>query len=52
MALNLEMSELIEKTGSSLYEIAEKVEYKQNLTAEEKEMFEISDAWAKEVGRQ
>ena len=51
MALNLEMSELIEKTGSSLYEIAEKVEYKQNLTAEEKEMFEISDAWAREIGK-
>lgn len=50
MSLNIEMSELIKNTGSSLYEIAEKVEYKQNLSTEEKEMFEISDAWAREVG--
>lgn len=34
-----------------LFDVAEKVEYKRSLTAEEKEVAEISDAWAREIGK-
>lgn len=51
MALNLEFAEVVEKSGSSVFDIAEKVTYNRNLTAEEKEVYEISDAFAREVGR-
>lgn len=51
MALNLEFAEVVEKSGSSVYEIAEKVTYNRNLTAEEKEVYEISDAFIREVGK-
>lgn len=50
MSLKIEIAELMDKTGT-MYEVAEKVEYKQNLTNEEKEIFEISDAWCREIGK-
>lgn len=50
MALNIEVAELMEKPGI-MYDVAEKVEYKQNLNNEEKEIYEISDAWCKEIGK-
>lgn len=51
MALNLEFAEVVEKSGSSVFDIAEKVTYNRSLTAEEKEVYEISDAFVREVGR-
>lgn len=51
MALNLEFAEVVEKSGSSVFDIAEKVAYNRNLTAEEKEIYEISDAFVREVGK-
>ena len=50
MSLKIEVAELMEKPGV-MFDVAEKVEYKRNLTNEEKEVFEISDAWAREVGK-
>lgn len=46
--LNTEIAEVMQQSGR-MFDIAEKVEYKRNLTAEEKEIFEISDAWAKSI---
>ena len=50
MSLRIEVSELMEKPGVT-FDMAEKVEYKRNLTNEEKEIFEISDAWCREIGK-
>lgn len=50
MSLKIEVAELMEKPGV-MFDVAEKVEYKRNLTNEEKEIFEISDAWAREIGK-
>lgn len=50
MAINTEIKDIMEKDGI-LFDVAEKVEYKRELNAEEKEIAEISDAWAKEIGR-
>ena len=50
MSLKIEVAELMEKPGV-MFDVAEKVEYKRNLTNEEKEVFEISDAWAREIGK-
>lgn len=47
--LNTEMKDAMSKNGV-LFDIAEKVEYKMDLTTEESEIAEISDAWAKEIG--
>ena len=44
MAIRTEIDELMKKDGV-LFDVAEKVEYKRDLTAEEKEIAEISDAW-------
>lgn len=44
MAIRTEIDELMKKDGV-LFEVAEKVEYRRDLTAEEKEIAEISDAW-------
>lgn len=33
-----------------LYDVAEKVEYKRDLNAEQKDVAEVMDAWAKEIG--
>ena len=44
MAIRTEIDELMKKDGV-LFEVAEKVEYKRELNAEEKEIAEISDAW-------
>lgn len=49
MSLKIEVAELMQKPGV-MFDVAEKVEYKQNLTSEEKEIFEISDSWAREIG--
>lgn len=49
MAIRSEINELMKNDGV-LFEVAEKVEYKRDLTAEEKEIAEISDVWAKEIG--
>lgn len=50
MSLKIEVAELMEKPGV-MYDVAEKVEYKRNLSTEEKEVYEISDAWCKEIGK-
>lgn len=50
MAIRNEIDELM-KDNSVLFEVAEKIEYKRDLTADEKEIAEISDAWAKEIGK-
>lgn len=50
MSLRSEIKELMNKDGV-MFEIAEKVEYRQDLTSEEKEIAEISDAWAREIGK-
>lgn len=50
MAIRTEIDELMKKDGV-LFEVAEKVEYKRELNAEEKEIAEISDAWAREIGK-
>lgn len=50
MAIKTEIAELMQKDGV-LFDVAEKVEYKRELNAEEKEIAEISDAWAKEIGK-
>lgn len=49
MAIRSEINELMKNDGV-LFEVAEKVEYKRDLTAEEKEIAEISEVWAKEIG--
>ena len=41
MSLKIEVAELMEKPGV-MFDVAEKVEYKRNLTNEEKEIFERS----------
>ena len=50
MSLRVEISEIMNKPGT-MFDVAEKVEYKRSLTAEEKEVYEISDAWAREIGK-
>lgn len=50
MAIRTEIAELMEKNGV-LFDVAEKVEYRRELNAEEKEIAEISDAWAREIGK-
>lgn len=50
MAIRTEIDELMKNDGV-LFDVAEKVEYKRSLNAEEKEIAEISDAWAKEIGK-
>jgi len=45
-----EIAELMNKEGV-LYDVAEKVNYGRELNAEEKEIAEISDAWAREIGK-
>ena len=47
--LNTEMKDVMSKKHV-LFDVAEKVEYKRDLNAEEKEIAEISDAWAREIG--
>ena len=47
--LNTEMKDVMSK-GGVLFDVAEKVEYKRDLSSEEIEIAEISDAWAKEIG--
>lgn len=50
MSIKSEIDELMQKDGV-LFEVAEKVEYKRELNAEEKEIAEISDHWAREIGK-
>lgn len=50
MAIRTEIAELMEKDGV-LFDVAEKVEYRRELNTEEKEIAEISDAWAREIGK-
>jgi len=47
--LRTEIAELMNK-DNLMYEIAQKTEYGFNLNAEEKEIAQICDAWAKEIG--
>ena len=49
MAIRTEIDELMKKDGV-LFEVAEKIEYRRDLNAEEKEIAEISDAWARNIG--
>lgn len=44
MAIRTEIDELMKKDGV-LFEVAEKIEYRRDLNADEKEIAEISDAW-------
>ena len=44
MAIRTEIDELMKKDGV-LFEVAEKIEYRRDLNAEENEIAEISDAW-------
>lgn len=50
MAIRTEIEELMSNNGV-MFDVAEKVEYKRELNAEEKEIAEISDAWAREIGK-
>lgn len=50
MAITSEIKDIMSKEGV-LFDVAEKVEYKRQLNAEEKEIAEISDQWAKEIGK-
>lgn len=50
MAVKTEIAELMNKDGQ-MYDWASKVEYKRELTSEEKEISEVVDAWAKEIGK-
>lgn len=47
--LNTEMKDIMSKQHV-LFDVAEKVEYKRELTAEEKDIAEVADEWAKEIG--
>lgn len=46
--LNIEIAEALSRAGTA-YEIAEKLNYKQVLSSEEKEIANICDSWVKEV---
>jgi len=48
--MNTEISALMSQDGK-MYEWAEKVQYKQVLDAEDKEISQVVDAWAKEIGK-
>jgi len=45
-----EIAELMQKDGI-VFDVAEKVNYKLELNAEEKEISEVFDAWAREIGK-
>ena len=47
--LTSEMKDVMSK-DHVLFDVAEKIEYKRDLTSEEKEIAEISDKWAREIG--
>lgn len=47
--LNTEIAEIMNTEGK-MFEWASKVEYKRNLTSEDKEISTVVDAWAKEIG--
>jgi len=47
--LTSEVKDLMSKKHV-LYDVAEKVEYKRDLNTEEKEVSEVMDSWAKEIG--
>jgi hypothetical protein len=49
MSVKLEIAEIMNKEGQ-MYEWAERVVGNCNLTSEEKEISEVVDAWAKEIG--
>lgn len=49
MSVKVEIAELMNKDGQ-MYDWASKIEYKRELTNEEKEISEVVDAWAKEIG--
>ena len=49
MSTKIEIAELMEKNGT-MYDWAEKVNRGASLTAEEKEISQVVDAWAKEIG--
>lgn len=48
--LNTEIASLMNQNGK-MYEWASKVEYKQTLDTEEKEISQVVDAWAKKIGQ-
>lgn len=50
MAVKSEVAELMNKSGR-VYEVAEKVVGKCNLTSEDREISEVIDAWAKQIGQ-
>lgn len=49
MSVKTEIAELMNKDGQ-MYDWASKIEYKGNLSSEEKEISSVVDAWAKEIG--
>ena len=50
MSLHTEIAELM-KTPGFMYDVSEKVQYKQTLNAEEKEAVEVADAHFKNIGK-
>lgn len=46
--LKTEIAEFMNKDGQ-MFDIAQKITYNRNLTSEEKETFEVCDAWVKEI---
>ncbi len=50
MSVKLEVAELMNESGR-IYEVAEKVVGNCNLNAEDKEIAQVVDAWAKEIGK-
>ena len=49
MSIRKEVAELMD--SNKMYDVAQKVAYGHVLTSDEKEVYEISDAWAKEIGK-
>ena len=49
MSLNIEVAELMKQPGR-VYEVAEKTQYKLNLTQEDKEIASVMDAKIREIG--
>lgn len=46
--LKTEIAELMNKDGQ-MFDIAQKITYNRNLSAEEKEVSDVCDAWVKEI---
>jgi hypothetical protein len=47
--LKTEIAEVLNRPGK-MYEIAERVNYKRELVGEDKEIYDVADAWVREIG--